>query len=183
MRFCDVSLFVKEVKERFSRWYNKRHGRRGTLWMDRFKSVLGEGKGEALGGSRRAQRGLCKALGKPVDGWKAAGAAEAYRKLLHVDGREVRDAQNEKVVRRGVSVEKARAVLAEGGKLNVAELLKLRVRYFTDGVILGSQAFVEEVFRAQREQFSPKRNTGAKCISECLEPLYSLRRLRLNAVG
>jgi putative transposase len=47
-RFCDLSLFVKEVKERFSRWFNKRHGRRGTLWMDRFKSVLVEGKGEAL---------------------------------------------------------------------------------------------------------------------------------------
>ncbi len=214
-RFCDLSLFVKEVKERFSRWYNKRHGRRGTLWMDRFKSVLVEGKGEALrtmaayidlnplrgglvkdpkdyrwcgyaealGGSRRAQRGLCKALGKPVDGWKTAGAAEAYRRLLHVDGREVRDAQNEKVVRRGVNVEKARAVLAEGGKLSVVELLKLRVRYFTDGVILGSHAFVEGVFEAQRERFSPKRKTGAKRIQECEEQLYALRKLRVNAVG
>ncbi len=214
-RFCDLSLFVKEVKERFSRWYNKRHGRRGTLWMDRFKSVLVEGKGEALrtmaayidlnplraglvkdpkdyrwcgyaealSGSRRAQRGLCKALGKPVDGWKTAGAAEAYRRLLHVDGREVRDAQNEKVVRRGVNVEKARAVLAEGGKLSTAELLKLRVRYFTDCVILGSQAFVEDVFNAQRERFSPKRKTGAKRIQECEEPLYALRQLRVNAVG
>ncbi len=25
-RFCDLSLFVKEVKERFSRWFNKRRG-------------------------------------------------------------------------------------------------------------------------------------------------------------
>jgi REP element-mobilizing transposase RayT len=46
-RFCELSLFVKEVKERFSRWFNKRRGRRGTLWMDRFKSVLVE-DGEAL---------------------------------------------------------------------------------------------------------------------------------------
>ncbi|HEY1052489.1 MAG TPA: chemotaxis protein CheW, partial [Prosthecobacter sp.] len=214
-RFCDLSLFVKEVKERFSRWYNKRHGRRGTLWMDRFKSVLVEGKGEALrtmaayidlnplraglvkdpkdyrwcgyaealGGSRRSQRGLCKALGKPVDGWKTAGAAEAYRRMLHVDGREVRDAQNEKVVRRGVTVEKALSVVAEGGKLSVAELLKLRVRYFTDGVILGSKAFVEDVFNAQRERFSPKRKTGAKRIQECAEPLYAFRQLRVKPVG
>lgn len=35
-RFCDLSLFVKEVKERFSRWFNKRRERRGTLWMERF---------------------------------------------------------------------------------------------------------------------------------------------------
>ena len=46
-RFCDVSLFVKELKERFSRWLNKQLGRRGTLWMDRFKSVLVDGP-EAL---------------------------------------------------------------------------------------------------------------------------------------
>ena len=46
-RFCDLSLFVKEVKERFSRWFNKKNDRCGTLWMDRFKSVLVE-DGEAL---------------------------------------------------------------------------------------------------------------------------------------
>jgi REP element-mobilizing transposase RayT len=46
-RFCDLSAFVKELKERFSRWFNKHHGRRGTLWMERFKSVLVE-DGEAL---------------------------------------------------------------------------------------------------------------------------------------
>ncbi len=36
-----------ELKERFSRWYNKHHSRRGTLWMERFRSVLVE-DGEAL---------------------------------------------------------------------------------------------------------------------------------------
>jgi hypothetical protein len=36
-RFCDVSVFMKELKElkeRFSRWFNKQNGRRGPLWMD-----------------------------------------------------------------------------------------------------------------------------------------------------
>ncbi|MBK8094434.1 MAG: hypothetical protein IPK32_21335 [Verrucomicrobiaceae bacterium] len=47
-RFCDVAVFAKEVKQRFSRWYNKRHKRKGTLWMDRFRSVLVEGKGDPL---------------------------------------------------------------------------------------------------------------------------------------
>ncbi len=214
-RFCNLSLFVKEVKERFSRWFNKRRGRRGTLWMDRFKSVLVEGKGEAmrtmatyidlnpvraglvqdpkdyrwcgyaeaLGGSRRAQRGLAKALGKPVDGWKTAGTGEAYRCLLHVAGREVRDAQNEKVVRKGIKPDKARAVLAEHGKLDLGDLVRLRVRYFTDGVILGSKAFVDGIFEAQRDQFSPKRKTGAKRLQESAEPLYTLRQLRLHAVA
>ncbi len=211
-RFCDLSLFVKEVKERFSRWFNKRRGRRGTLWMDRFKSVLVEGKGEplrtmaayidlnpvraglvkdpkdyrwcgyaeALGGSRRAQRGLCKAQGKPVDGWKSADAAAAYRCLLHAEGREVKDAQNEKVVSRGVTTESARAVLAEKGKLSPAELVRLRVRYFTDGVVLGSKAFVEGIFETQRDDFSPKRKQGARRMTESEAPFYTLRHLRLR---
>ena len=46
-RFCDLSIWCKEIKERFGRWYNKRHSRKGTLWMDRFKSVLVE-DGQAL---------------------------------------------------------------------------------------------------------------------------------------
>lgn len=214
-RFCDLSLFVKEVKERFSRWFNKRRGRRGTLWMDRFKSVLVEGKGEALrtmaayidlnpvraglvkdpkdyrwcgyaealGGSRRAQRGLCKAQGKPVDGWKRAGAAEAYRCLLHAEGREIKDAQNEKVVQRGVSVESARAVLAKKGKLSPAELVRLRVRYFSDGVALGSKAFVEGIFEAQRELFGPKRKVGGRRMPESEVPFYTLRQLRVRPLG
>ena len=213
-RFCDLSLFVKEIKERFSRWFNKRRGRRGTLWMDRFKSVLVEGKGEplrtmaayidlnpvragvvkdptdyrwcgyaeALGGSRRAQRGLCKALGKPVDGWKSASAAEAYRCLLHTDGREVKDAQNENIIRRGLSAVSARTVLAEKGKLSTAELIRLRVRYFTDGVVLGSREFVEGIFEAQRELFGPKRKNGARRLTESTEPFYTLRRLRVSPV-
>ena len=42
-RFCDISVFMRAVKQRFSRWFNKRHGRRGGLWMGRFKSVVVEG--------------------------------------------------------------------------------------------------------------------------------------------
>ena len=41
-RMWDLGLFMKTVKQRFSSWYNKKHGRRGTLWEARFKSVLVE---------------------------------------------------------------------------------------------------------------------------------------------
>ena len=46
-RFCDLSLFMKEVKERFSRWYNQNHDWKGAVWMNRFKSVMVE-DGNAL---------------------------------------------------------------------------------------------------------------------------------------
>ena len=119
-------------------------------------------------------------MGKPVDGWQKAGAAEAYRCILYASGREMKDAQNEKVVKRGVSVESARAVLAERGKLSPAELVRLRVRYFSDGAVLGSKAFVEGIFEAQRERFSPKTKQGAKRITESETPFYTLRRLRVG---
>ena len=211
-RFCDLSIFVKEVKERYSRWFNKRHERKGTLWMDRYKSVMVEGKGEplhtmaayidlnpvraglvedpkdyrwcgyaeALSGSRRAQRGLSKVTSKPVDGWEQSGGAEAYRCLLFANGVEIRDAQNRKVMRRGVTADEARQVLKEKGKLSTAEMVRLRVRYFSDGLVLGSKEFVESVFTENREKFGPKRRDGARRVSESESPLYALRRLRVK---
>ena len=41
-RFCNLRVFVKELKERFSRWHNAHHRRHGTLWMERFNSELVE---------------------------------------------------------------------------------------------------------------------------------------------
>jgi hypothetical protein len=211
-RFCDLSIFVKEVKERYSRWFNKRHERKGTLWMDRYKSVMVEGKGEplhtmaayidlnpvraglvedpkdyrwcgyaeAVSGSRRAQRGLSKVTAKPVDRWEQSGGAEAYRCLLFANGVEIRDAQNRKVMRRGVTADEARQVLKEKGKLSTAEMVRLRVRYFSDGLVLGSKEFVESVFTENREKFGPKRKDGARRVSESESPLYALRRLRVK---
>ena len=39
---------MKVLKQRFTQWFNGRHARRRTLWEDRFRSVLVEGKGQAL---------------------------------------------------------------------------------------------------------------------------------------
>jgi hypothetical protein len=213
-RFCDLSTFVKEVKERFSRWFNKRRGRKGTLWMDRYKSIMVEGKGEplhtmaayidlnpvraglvedpkdyrwcgyaeAVSGSRRAQRGLSKVTAKPVDGWEQAGGAEAYRCLLYANGVEIKDAQNEKVVRQGVAADEARQVLKDKGKLSANELVRLRVRYFSDGLVLGSKEFVEGVFQENRDKFGPKRKNGARRVSESAVGMFALRRLRKEAV-
>ena len=46
-RMNDISIFIKELKGRFAQWYNRRYGRYGALWAERFKSVLLEG-GQAV---------------------------------------------------------------------------------------------------------------------------------------
>ncbi len=47
-RMWDVSAFMKLLKQRFTQWFNRTHQRKGTLWEERFKSVLVEGAGTAL---------------------------------------------------------------------------------------------------------------------------------------
>ena len=41
-RFSSLSHYVKDIKQTFSRYYNQRKKRRGTLWGERFKSVIVE---------------------------------------------------------------------------------------------------------------------------------------------
>ncbi len=39
-RMGEISVFMQEFKQRFSRWYNRRHARDGALWSERFRSVI-----------------------------------------------------------------------------------------------------------------------------------------------
>ena len=231
-RFCNLSLFVKEIKERFTRWYNKKEGRKGTLWMDRFKSVMvqdGEaletmaayidlnpvraglvkdpkdyrwsGYGEAMGGSKRARRGLCKVVGRPVDSWeeeknsgrnkKGGGlkTCEVYRCWLFGDGyvagqSEQIQVPKKKQLRKGFSRKEIEQVKEKGGTLSRGQLLRCRVRYFSDGLALGDQDFIETLFQEHREKFGKRREKGARPVRELEKKsaLFSLRALRIEAV-
>ena len=44
----------------------------------------------------------------------------------------------------------------------MTDLLRCRVRYFSDGLILGSRAFVDDMFDERRAHFGAKRKTGAR---------------------
>jgi putative transposase len=46
-KWASLSEYVKEIKQGFSRYYNRRHNRRGFFWSDRFKSVIVD-NGETL---------------------------------------------------------------------------------------------------------------------------------------
>ncbi|MCC5842210.1 MAG: hypothetical protein JJT96_18990, partial [Opitutales bacterium] len=41
-RMGEVSVFMREVKTRFTLWYNRKHGTVGTFWAERFRSVVVE---------------------------------------------------------------------------------------------------------------------------------------------
>ena len=59
---------------------------------------------------------------------------------------------------RGVIPEdKLDAVLRRGGKVEMSELLRRRVRYFSDGMAIGSKLFLEGLFHEHRDCFPGTR--------------------------
>ncbi|MGE9290324.1 MAG: transposase [Puniceicoccales bacterium] len=159
-RMNDISWLMKTLKQRFSVWFNQSRGRFGPVWSERFKSVLIEGDlstlrtvaayidlnavragicedpkdyrfcgyGEALGGGRRAREGLFL-LGRDLAG---------YRQTLYGAGSRPQDGKQ--------SIDRKTAVLIlenEKGSLPLSTLLRCRVRYFTEGLALGSPEFLE----------------------------------------
>jgi hypothetical protein len=69
-----------------------------------------------------------------------------------------------KVVRKGIPAAEVKKKLEAGGKVSVGEMLRLRVRYFTDGMVIGGREFVEEVFEKNRGGFGEKRKSGARKV-------------------
>ena len=61
-------------------------------------------------------------------------------------------------------------------------MLRCRVRYFTDGAVIGSRAFVNEAFANARARFGEKRKDGARRLrgeaSAAAGMLWSLRDLK-----
>jgi hypothetical protein len=91
------------------------------------------------------------------------------------------------VVRKGMDREKAEAELARLAEekerdLKTSKVIQCRVRYFTDGAVIGSKSFGDGVFQASREQFGPKRKDGARkprgALGEMAAEIWSLRDLK-----
>jgi hypothetical protein len=235
-RMWDVSAFMKVLKQRFSQWFNGRHARRGTLWEDRFRSVLVEGKGQALqamaayidlnpvraktcddpkdyrwcgyaeavAGGKEAREAVGFLAGlNPHGGIKpeAAGNTRPTESLrrwrCHLYGIPESKARQEEETSKGemaavyrdrIPRDKALEVLARGGKLSQADYLRCKVRYFSDGAVIGGKAFVEEMFAAFRDRFGPKRKDGARPLRGLAgdskeDRLFNFRQLRTGVFG
>lgn len=185
-RMGDVSEFMKALKQRFSVWYNRSHQRYGTLWAERFKSVLVEGSGnplqtmatyidlnpvragivedpkdyrfcgyaEAVAGEVRARKGLRKIWS---DRKCDIPAALASHRLLMFGKAAVDGGQNRSKLSRQDAVE---VLEKRKGELPKSVMLRCRVRYFTDGAILGSAEYVRgftDIWQHERQRKYPPR--------------------------
>ncbi|MEY3894812.1 MAG: hypothetical protein RLZZ214_331 [Verrucomicrobiota bacterium] len=160
--------------------------------------------GEAIGGGakgngKKARAGLVRAL-RAHQRVEADAAfwlndvSREYRKLLMAGaagkttesvGREGKTVM--KTLRKGMSATGAEREKARAGEISLGKMLRCRVRYFTDGAVIGSRSFVNEAFMSARERFGPKRKDGARKLKGDAAPangtLWSIRDLRKNVVG
>ena len=226
-RMHDLSEFMKTLLQRFTRWFNRTHDRSGTLWEERYKSVIVESGvaartmaayidlnpvragmatdpaeyrwssyGEAVGGGpkgngKKSRAGLVRACmshqgaGFEADRWKEV--SRIYRRAmgLALARKNGRAELGKDAVRPQMNT--AEALEAEDNgtvlpDLGMAAMLRCRVRYFTDGAVIGSKEFVNEAFAGARERFGQKRRDGARKLKGNARPaaeiLWSLRDLR-----
>ena len=243
-RMHDLGEFMKTLLQRFTRWFNAKHKRTGTLWESRFKSVLVEdgiaaqtmaayidlnpvragmvadpaayrwsSYGEAMGGGprgngKKARAGLVRAVMAHKDkalnpkheilnGRKEAAGqwqqiSREYRMILLGEGEEkLKEVVNKegklevKVVRKGMkkaAVDEEMERLQRSRDVAIGKMLRCRVRYFTDGAVIGSRSFVDEVFRRCRERCGGARKDGARRLrgtaAAAAGVLWSLRDLK-----
>jgi hypothetical protein len=141
--------------------------------------------GAAVAGVRGARQGLCFAVtGRKRVAWSKVAAE--YRCLLYAKGGEVEAEQTVDGYEKGkggISQEKIRKVLDSGGRLPVAAALRCRVRYFTDGAVLGGQKFVDDFFESKKNQFGSRRKDGGRKMRGAQwGGLRVLRDLRIDAI-
>jgi REP element-mobilizing transposase RayT len=231
-RMQDLGEFMKGLLQRFTQWFNRAHSRSGTLWEDRFKSVIVEdgvaartmstyidlnpvragmvqdpadyrwsGYGEAVGGGKKgngkkAREGLVRAYfcdqGVGFDAGKWQEVSRLYRRLMGLalgkkPGRAELSTsskglgQTTKNTAEMLESEDNKTVLRDFG---IAKMLRCRIRYFTDGAVIGSKGFVNEAFASARERFGPNRKDGARAMKggggDARGVLWSIRDLRVG---
>ncbi|MGL4400656.1 MAG: transposase [Luteolibacter sp.] len=229
-RMHNLSEFMKTLLQRFTRWFNRTHQRSGTLWEERYKSVIVESGtaartmaayidlnpvragmvedpagyrwssyGEAIGGGakgngKKAREGLVRAYfcdqGVGFEAGRWGEVSRLYRRLMGLalvrKPERVEFSQGEKGI--GQPTKNSAELLGntdnESGlkDLGMAQMLRCRIRYFTDGAVIGSKEFVNEVFVSARGRFGPNRKSGARRLrghgAAASGTLWSLRDLR-----
>lgn len=140
----------------------------------------------AVAGVKGARQALTFAvMGKQRVAWSKVVAE--YRCLLFGAGEERLGGEAMDDTARwkgGFSQQRIEEVWQAGGKLSLAEALRCRVRYFTDGAVLGGQVYVDDFFENKREHFGKRRKDGGRKMKGVeWGNLRTLRDLRINTLA
>ena len=190
----NLSEYVGEIKQRFSRFYNRRHNRKGFFWSERFKSVIVD-NGETLINClayidlNSVRAGIVK---RPETyRWCSLGYHVQFDNedaFLSMDF----GLKEFSVQRIGDRLGYYRQFVYEKGGLTKAgkerfrnidpmevERFRHRTRYFTDSGIIGTNTFVSHIYQDFKDHFSSKHQKKPKVI-QGLHGIFSLKRLSEN---
>ena len=206
-RMHNLPSFVSELKQRFCIWYNKNHRNTGTVWSERFKSIIIEDSPEytapmaaymdlnpvrakivdepseypfsSYGATMQVNDPLSRnALIALYQGVRSwRTAIRAYRVLLYGKGAQSKGHRDKDTGM--IDPERARQVVDDGGRLSWAEYLRMRVGYFTRGGILGSRDYLAS-FESPNDKES--RATGHRLLGVDSE-VHSWRNLRRDVIS
>ncbi len=199
-KWSDLSEFMKDLKQRFSCFYNRRHHRRGFFWGDRYKSVIVE-NGETLINClayidlNPLRAGLVK---RPEDyrwcslayhiqtgnkdgflsldfglvefGEKKADERLRYYRRYLYEAGGLEKPGKKGTIRRDI-VEQERE---RDFKLARMQRFLYRTRYFTDAGVIGSKEFVGVHYQRFKSVFISKKEKQPRPVSGL--SFYSLKR-------
>jgi putative transposase len=147
-----------------------------------------------MGNGKKAREGLVRAFycdqGVGYDAGKWDEVSRLYRRMMGLAiGRKPGKAEISQSAKGLGQSTKNTAELLESEDnetalkdLGAVKILHCRIRYFTDGAVIGSKEFVNEAFASAKERFGPKRKDGARKMkgdaAAANGALWSLRDLR-----
>ncbi|MCP4666525.1 MAG: hypothetical protein GY849_09160 [Deltaproteobacteria bacterium] len=190
----NLSEYVKEIKQGFSRFYNKRHKRKGFFWSERFKSVIVD-NGETLINClayidlNAVRAGLVKlpenyrwcSLGYHVQ-WKNKDgflSLDFGLREFGVKKKGDRLRYYRKFVYEKGGIDSIEKELKRGFELKEIDRFRYRTRYFTDSGIIGSKEFVSGMYMQFKGYFASKHKKKPKAV-QGLDGIFSLKRLSEN---
>jgi putative transposase len=187
-RMGDISVFMREVKTRFTFWYNEKHGSVGTFWAERFRSVVVEADTDvqrmvaAYIDLNPVRAGLVKdAADYGFSGFAeaCAGGSAARRGIARIEGKALWAQSHERYrarlcSRTGPGMPRLRkdertggATEGEDGSGATAPResgLLSKIRAFSESWVVGSVAWVER-FSAANGWLGLRRGRKAQLVS------------------
>ena len=203
-KWSSLSEFVKDIKVTFSRYYNKKHDRKGTLWGERFKSLIVEDGASLInclayidlnpiraGIVKRPEEYRWCSLAYHIQtknkddflsmdfGLKEFGVMDAKKRLI----RYRRFVYEAGAIRRSdgkssVTIDKKVLEKERQGAFEITRLhrFRCRTRWFTDSGIIGTKEFVSTNYQRFKHHFNSKHEKKPKIIKG-LDGVFSLKRL------
>jgi len=196
-----LSDYMKSVKHGFTCYFNKRNQRRGTLWGERFKSVIVE-NGDTLinclayidlnpvraGIVEKPEDYRWNSIGYHVQsnnqddflsldfGLKEFNVLDSTERLRRY--RRFLYEKGAKKTERGVQIDEKTLEKERGRdfKLSRVDRFTYRTRYFSDSGIIGTKEFVSKNYQRFKHIFQSKNEKIPKRIPG-LDGVYSLKRL------